>query len=392
MKDSDAQGAPVVTRARRWLPAVALASAALLVSACGGDNEKAAGQGGNSESVKIGVILDQTGQAGFAGALARRGFEYGIKEINDAGGVNGTKVEVEYADAATDIKEATTLGTKLSRDDDISAMVFGTQGAEALAIAPIAQREGVPLVTLYSGGPGVVETGDHIFRVTAPQKSYTHLEAEHLKNEGVKTIALVYNNDSPTLQELGTKVWPQLAEENGLQVVSSTKTSQATTDFSSFVSEVNNKKPDAVVLLLAGAANVTAITGLQRAGFDGIIAGQPGMAGAILEPLGDKADGITYPIDFSPESDREVAKRFVAKFGADANTYSAAGYDAALMIAEGLRNTEKTSREGMLAGLTAAAKQGFEGASGPLTFENRDAKVPGVLIEWRGGKETVIEP
>jgi branched-chain amino acid transport system substrate-binding protein len=380
----------------RWLAVSALAAAALTVSACGDDSSSGATAGGDGGSkaanVKVAVILDQTGQAGFAGALAKKGFEAAVKDINDAGGVDGTKLDVEYADSATDIKEATTLGTKYARDDDVSTIVFGTQGAEALAIAPIAQREGVPLVTLYSGGPGVVETGDQIFRVTAPQKTYTHLEATYLKNKGVKTISIVYNDDSPTLQELGKTVWPQLAQENGLQVVSSTKTSQSTTDFSSFVSEVNNKQPDAVVLLLAGAANVTAITGIQRAGYKGIIAGQPGIAGSILKPLGAKADGITYPIDFSPETDREVGKKVVAAFGADANTYSASGYDAALMVAEGVKNAKDTSRDGMLAGLTAAAQKGFEGASGPLTFKNRDAIVPGVLIEWKGGKETVIEP
>jgi branched-chain amino acid transport system substrate-binding protein len=386
------------SRGVRWLTVSALATAAITVAACGSDDSAtgtstpASGNSAKASSVKVAVILDETGQAGFAGALAKKGFEQSLKEINDAGGANGTKIEAEYADSATDIKEATTLGTKYARDKDVSAIVFGTQGAEALAIAPIAQREGVPLVALYSGGPGVVETGDHIFRVTAPQKNYTHLEAEYLKNKGVKTISLVYNDDSPTLQELGTKVWPQLAQENGLQVVSSTKTSQATTDFSSFTSEVTNKKPDAVVLLLAGAANVTAITGIQRAGYKGMIAGQPGIAGAILKPLGAKADGITYPIDFSVETTAPVGKKFVATFGADANTYSASGYDAALMIAEGVKNAKDTSRDGMLAGLTAAAGTGFEGASGQLTFKNRDASVPGVLIQWEGGKETVIQP
>ena len=68
----------------------------------------------------------------------------------------------------------------------------------------------------------------------------------------------------------------------------------------------------------------------------------------------------------------------VATFGADANTYSASGYDAALMVAAGLKNAKDTSRKGMLAGLTAATQSGFEGASGALTFKNRDATVPGV--------------
>ena len=30
--------------------------------------------------------------------------------------------------------------------------------------------------------------------------------------------------------------------------------------------------------------------------------------------------------------------------------------------------------------------------AGAITFENRDARVPGVLVEWRGGKENVIQP
>ena len=36
--------------------------------------------------------------------------------------------------------------------------------------------------------------------------------------------------------------------------------------------------------------------------------------------------------------------------------------------------------------------QGFDGAAGNVTFENRDARVPGVLVEWRDGKENVIQP
>jgi hypothetical protein len=36
------------------------------------------------------------------------------------------------------------------------------------------------------------------------------------------------------------------------------------------------------------------------------------------------------------------------------------------------------------------AKTGFEGAVGKVTFENRIEQVPGVLVEWENGKETLL--
>ena len=381
---------------RKTAVAALAAATALALAACGGDDS---GDGGGAAkedvaSVKIGVILDETGIAGFAASEAKKGFEMGIEEANASGALGDTKIEVEYADAASDVKQATSLATQMTRDDEVRALVFGTQATEALSVAPIAQRAGVPTVMIYAGGPGIVETGDYIFRVTAPQVTYTHLAADYLAEQGVKTIGIIYNNDSATLNDLATKVYPELAKERGIEIVSSNGVSLKETDYGQAAGEIAKANPDAVVLLLAGAPNVTAVSALERAGWEGQIMGQPGMAAGALEPLGKKANGIKYPLDFAATTNTPVGKEFVAKwkekFGKDANTYSAAGYDAALLLVEGLKQAEGYEREQIKEGLTKAAQAGIEGAAGSIKFEERDARVPGLLVEYRDGKEVVI--
>jgi branched-chain amino acid transport system substrate-binding protein len=388
-------------RMNKGLWAVLAVGSALALGACGSSDDDgsstAAGGGEKGGTVKIGLIMDETGISGFAGAAAKRGFELGIREANESDALgDGTRIEVEYADAATDIKQASSLATRMTRDDDIKALAFGTQGSEALAVAPIADRAGVPTVFIYSGGPGVVETGEGMFRVTAPQSTYTHLALEHLAREGLRRIAVIYNNDSATLNDLATRVYPELAKENGIEIVNSTGVSLRETEYGQTASKVAEARPDAVVLLLAGAPNLTAIAALERAGWSGKIVGQPGIAGGILRPLGAKANGIVYPLDFAATTSNAVGAEFVRSFeaatGEEANTYSAAGYDAALMLVEGIKAADGDSREAIQAGLTKAAESGFEGAAGAIEFENRDARVPGLLVEYRDGREVVIEP
>jgi ABC-type branched-subunit amino acid transport system substrate-binding protein len=74
--------------------------------------------------------------------------------------------------------------------------------------------------------------------------------------------------------------------------------------------------------------------------------------------------------------------------------YNAAGYDAMMFFANALAKAPDGSREGVLKGMQAvAAEGGFDGAAGPIKFvepDNRDVTVPGVVVEWRDGKENLI--
>ena len=182
---------------------------------------------------------------------------------------------------------------------DYPVVSQGMTSGGALAAAPIAQKAGVPIAIILAGAPGIVETGDFVYRANAPQPTYHHLLAEHFKNQGVKTVAQVYNNDVPTNETLAEETWPELAKTNGFEITSSDGVGATATNFSSIVSKMTSANPDAVVMHLTGAQHVTFATALKRAGYQGKVAGGAGLGAGILKPMGDQADGILFPIDFS---------------------------------------------------------------------------------------------
>ena len=89
-----------------WRSAAVLGVAGLVLTACGGSSDTASttppSPGSDSAAaakgdgtLKIGTLLPQTGSLAFLGPPEFAGVDLAIKDINDAGGVNGKQVEVD---------------------------------------------------------------------------------------------------------------------------------------------------------------------------------------------------------------------------------------------------------------------------------------------------------
>jgi ABC-type branched-subunit amino acid transport system substrate-binding protein len=139
------------------------------------------------------------------------------------------------------------------------------------------------------------------------------------------------------------------------------------------------------------------ITTLRRAGFEGSIGSGTSLgAGALSALPGDEADGILYyssfvgSEDLGYESGVEFTKAFEDATGEQPNTFHAETYDAFRLIQDAVEATGSTCREDIKAGMEQVAEKGLTGAQGdPITFEDRDARTSGVVIEWQDGKETL---
>jgi len=384
---------------RTWCTA-GIVAAGLLIGACGGDDSGSAaggssGAGEKSGTVTAGVVLDQTGPAGFTGVEGKKGIDLAVEEANKAKTLGAATFAVDIQDAASDPKQATSLMTQMTKKD-YPVLAVGMTSGGALASAPIAQRAKKPLAVILAGAPGIVETGDHVFRANAPQPTYHHLLATHLKNKGITSIAQVYDNDVPTNKTLAEETWPDLAKENGMTITSSSGVAVTATNFASVISKIMQQKPQAVLMHLTGAQHVTFATALKRAGYQGLIAGGAGVGAGILKPMGKLADGIVFPLDFSAGTTDPSGKKFVdaykAKYNEDPSVYAADAYDAMLLIVNSLKGADSFEPDAVQQAMTGVSETGFDGAAGKVSFENRDARVPGVLIEWRDGKENIIQP
>ena len=106
------------TLKRCVLAAMAVASMAVMLTGCSGSS------GESSDTIKIGANLELTGNSASYGTSAKNGIEMAVKEINDAGGLLGKKIEVSYADNRSEATEA-----YLQKDTDFKAALTKIKAA-----------------------------------------------------------------------------------------------------------------------------------------------------------------------------------------------------------------------------------------------------------------------
>ena len=75
----------------------------LSMAACG----QGSSNGGSSDTVfKLGSIGPVTGQNAIYGNAVKNGIDLAVKEVNEAGGINGVKLEFDFQDDESDAEKA----------------------------------------------------------------------------------------------------------------------------------------------------------------------------------------------------------------------------------------------------------------------------------------------
>ncbi|WP_433503158.1 ABC transporter substrate-binding protein [Pseudonocardia halophobica] len=382
-------------RPTRSLFAAAAVALLSVTAACGSGGGASTGSAGKPSEFAIDFVLDVTGVSQTFSPAVRQGWDLRIEQANAAKELRGTTLSTNVHDTRSDPRTGAGLMAEVGAGEAPLA-VFGTSSSVAPAVAPVAQQAGLPLVTIYSGSPGVVDAGDHVFRVTAPQYTYHHLQSEYFKANGVKRVAIVYNNDIGTLKDLAENYYPKAAAQDGYEIVQSSGVSAKAPDLSSEMTGVLGSNPDAVLMLVLGQQNTSIVTQLRRASFPGVIAAQPGVGNQALLALGPAADGIVYPIDFSAATTSAAGKDFVnayqARYGSAPDTFAASGYDGASMAVAALAAAPEFTREALLQSISDITAKGLDGASGTVRFDGRDARVDGMMVRWENGRETLVAP
>jgi branched-chain amino acid transport system substrate-binding protein len=280
--------------------------------------------------------------------------------------------------------------TQAVADKSVAAVLGPELGTESAPMATIAESAKLPTVFTQSGSDGVV-IGPYTFRVTAPQTTYFPVAQKYLQSKGVKTIATIYDSTNPTTTALAKDSLNANASTYGYSVTDSVAVTSTTQDFSAPITSILKSKPQVVGLFVIGAANATAVTQLRQAGFTGTILAQIGAGSGELTPAGSAGKNVVWATDYSAANTTPEATKFgaafKAKFGTVASDFNAEGYDAGWLIVRAIKAAGAADRVSIQKGMNIVAQQGFDGAEGQLTFDNRDLRVPGVMVGWDGTKE-----
>ena len=126
-----------------------------VLAGCGSDDDSSTDSGtgdsgGSSsagETIKIGANLELSGGVASYGSSINEGAKLAIKEINEAGGINGKQIDYIVADNKSDNAEAATAAIKLATQDKVVAMIAPATSGNTIASVQIANDNKIPIVT-----------------------------------------------------------------------------------------------------------------------------------------------------------------------------------------------------------------------------------------------------
>ena len=125
------------------------------------------GAGGDSGSgdILVGGYGSITGGQAAFGTSERMGFELAVEQLNAKGGVLGRKVRMQFEDSASKPEEASTVVTKLVKQDRVVAVLGEVASSNSLAAATICPPSKIPMISPASTNAKLTQQGDYIFRV-----------------------------------------------------------------------------------------------------------------------------------------------------------------------------------------------------------------------------------
>ena len=115
--------------------------------------------------IKIGAIGPLSGAASTYGISVKEGASLLEKEVNDAGGINGKKIQFVFEDDQAEPNSATQAFNKLVDGEKVVAILGGVTSGATLAIAPNSTTRKIPMITPTGTEPSITNLGgEYMFR------------------------------------------------------------------------------------------------------------------------------------------------------------------------------------------------------------------------------------
>jgi len=329
-----------------------------------------------------GILIGQTGV--FSGPVAepalqyRAGAQLYFDTVNAKGGVAGRKIKLVSYDDKFDPKLAAENTRKLLGEDKVFAL-FGYIGTGAIvASMPQISEQRIPVVGALSGSDGLRDPKmDLIFHTRASYLAETEKMVEQLKSTGVKSIAVVYQDDP--FGKAGLKSAQGAFERQGVKPALETPIDMGKLDaLGPTVEQIASSQPGAIIMITAGKASTAFIKEYLKTGARPQFFGVSVLsAKALLADLGPNAHGIVIAqvVPSPHRTSYGISKEFLGaaqKANSKDVTYnSLEGYMTAKVFVEALRRAGKDlNREKLIAALE--------------TMNNYD--LGGFVIDYSGGK------
>lgn len=371
----------------RWVAALGTVAvaAALVVAAA----PMAPAQSTGTTTLQVGALLSITGGGSSLGNTSRAALEAATATWNQRLKRTGTKVQLDVVDTGQDPTRAV-AGFQQLAAEGVRIIIGPQSSSEVAALQPLANAQGVLLVSQGSTASSLAIPNDNVFRFVPNDHVEGRTTTDLIVKQGIRQLVPLWRNDRGNVG-LADSV-RAAASASGVQVTPGFQYEPSTTDYGPALQAVAAQVATATQQV--GAAHV----GVYLAGFEEVAdvlaaaRAMPGLANvrwyggdgsAQATQLIDNANSAAFAIAVKGYPSPLVALssaneqrygtliRQIAKLahGATPDAFALAAYDAFNVAVQTLRSTPAGSSGATLRTAFAAAANGFPGVTGTIHLD-----------------------
>ena len=349
------------------------------------------------KEIVIGNLQDISGPTSVWGNAVTRGAEIAIEKINAAGGVDGAMLKLITLDTKANVQEAIKAYNSLVSSQAV-AVVGPPVSNIGLALAPIANKAGVPLVGSFIdprvtvGEDGKAQTAMFLMQPSSIQ--YSEIMAGYtVEKLGLKKVGVLYDQSNAFAVSL-LKPYVEYVKKAGGQIVSEQIYTKGDKDYKTQLTKIKEAGADCLYFPNYIQDAVLAMKQRKQIGLNIPVIGgldfAPPFASLVNDP--EAADDIYLANNFSEKEPQlsEVWKTYKAKFNEDPVNKVFLGYDKILLIREGMKLGGGTASAQIIAGLNKVAN--LQGTTGVLTISPETHQPTGLsMVMYKIEKGKYVE-
>lgn len=345
--------------------------------------------------ILIGEYGSLTGDDATFGISTNKGIKMAFDEINAKGGIKGKKVKLITEDNQGKNEETAKVVNRLITQDKIVALIGEVASSRSLIAAPIAQKNGIPMVTPSSTNPEVTQKGDNIFRVCFIDPFQGLVMAKFAYENLKLKKAAIFRKNGDAYSEGLADVFAVEFKKLGGEIVKDIQYQPKDIDFKAQLAEIKAKKPDVIFIpgYYSDAGNIAKQA--KQIELKAVLLGGDGWDSPKLHEIGGEAiNGTYFSNHYTTESTDPVVVEFIKKFKARYNDetpdgLAALGYDAAKIVAEAIERAAEVNPK-MIRDEIAKTKD-FSGVTGKISMNSdRNAVKSAVVVQVDNEKRKYV--
>lgn len=342
----------------------------------------------NEDEIKIGVNYELSGGVATYGQSSVEGIELAIKQINEAGGVDGKKINLVKYDNKSEPAEATTLANKLIDQDKVIAILGPATSGSFMSQIPVAEKNKVPVASGSATADDVTVDAsgvkEYAFRICFNDSYQGTAMANYALNNLSKEKAVVIMDSSSDYGKGLAENFVKTFEAAGGIIVAKESYVKGDTDFNAILTSIKGQDFD--VIFIPGYYEEAGLI-IKQARDQGInvpILGADGFDSPDLVKLAgaDALNNIYFSNHYSSLDKDPLVVQFIEDFKAEykkePDAFNALGYDLAKFVVDGISRAEKLDRESLKDAL--AATTDFAGVTGSFSIDENHNPVKAIVV------------